>query len=72
MVRRTIYGTGDMFGDGNGPTYDWRRQPSSIWLKSVVNWTHNIIFSDVQSGFPAETVVQKVPALQQYEAENNI
>ena len=36
-----------MFGDGNGPRYDWRRQPSSIWLKSVVNWTHNIIFSDV-------------------------
>ena len=61
-----------MFGDGNGPTYDGRRQPSSIWLKSVVYWTHNIIFSDGQSGFPAETVVQKVPALQQYEAENNI
>jgi len=36
-----------MFCDGNGPRNDWRRQPSSIWLKSVVNWTHNIIFSDV-------------------------
>ena len=33
---------------------------------------YNILFSDGQSGFPAETVVQKVPALQQYEAENNI
>ena len=44
-----------MFGDGNGPTYDWRRQPSSIWLKSVVYWTHNIMGRQCgQSGFPAD------------------
>jgi len=51
-----FYGTGDMVDYGNGRTYDWRCELSSFWLKLVVNWTFTILFSDVQSGFPAETV----------------
>ena len=31
-------------GDGNRITCDWRRQPSSIWLKSIVNWTFTTLY----------------------------
>ena len=58
-----FYGTGDMVDCGNGRTCDWRCELSSFWLKLVVNWTFTIPFSDVQSGFPAETVDAKLPTL---------